>query len=91
MTYDPEFAAFYNDRVMSRFVSATAAQLRRDIAAGRLRPIDPDAVAEVLVWMVERCNNVLIGDHGRDPEQVVAAYTTIWVHALYPDKVAGAA
>jgi AcrR family transcriptional regulator len=88
MTYDSEFAAFYNDRVMSRFVSATAAQLRRDIAAGRLRSgIEPDAVAEVLVWMVERCNNVLIADRGRPTERIVQAYTTIWVHALYPDAV----
>lgn len=86
-TYDPEFAAFYNDRVMDRFVSATAEQLRRDDRKGRLRPMDPDAVAEVLVWMVEGCNNMLIGALGRPPEQIVEAFTTIWVHALYPDPV----
>lgn len=85
-TYDPEFAAFYN-RVMERFVSATAEQLSRDRRDGRLRPMDSDAVAEVLVWMVERCNNVLIGAHGRSPEQVVEAFTTVWLHALYPDSV----
>jgi AcrR family transcriptional regulator len=89
MTYDPEFAAFYNDRVMKRFVSATAEQLLRDRRDGRLRSMDPDAVAEVLVWMVERCNNVLIGAQGRSPEQVVEAYTTVWLHALYPDAVVG--
>ena len=84
-TYDPEVAAFYN-RVMERFVSATAEHLRRERQGGRLRSVDSDAVAEVLVWMVERCNNVLIG-HGRPAEQIVEAFTTIWVHALYPDSV----
>ncbi len=39
--------------------------------------------------MVERCNNVLIGALGRPPEQVAEAFTTIWVHALYPDAVVG--
>jgi TetR/AcrR family transcriptional regulator, ethionamide resistance regulator len=90
-TYDAEFAAFYNDLVMNRFVSATAEQLRRDSRAGRLRPMDSDAVAEVLVWMVERCNNVLIGAQGRPADQVVEAFTTVWVHALYPDEVVPAA
>jgi AcrR family transcriptional regulator len=87
MTYDPEFAAFYNDRVMSRFVSATTEQLLRDRQSGRLRPMEAEAVAEVLVWMVERCNNVLIGAQGRPPEPIVDAYTTVWLHALYPDAV----
>ena len=85
-TYDPEFAAFYN-QLMERFVRATADQLRRDRDAGRLRDIDPDAVAETLVWMVERCNNVLISGAGRSPEALVDAMTTVWVHALYPDSV----
>jgi hypothetical protein len=76
---------------MDRFVSATAAQLRREDENGRLRPINPDAVAEVLVWMVEACNNVLIGAHGRAPDQLVDAFTTIWVHTLYPDDVVGPA
>ena len=66
-TYDNEFAAFYNE-LMERFVRATADQLRRDREAGRLRDIDPDAVAQSLVWMVERCNNVFLGTGGRTPE-----------------------
>jgi AcrR family transcriptional regulator len=87
-TYDPEFAAFYKDRVMDRFVSATTDRLRSD---PRVRPLDPVAVAEVLVWMVERCNNVFLGNGGRDPEQVVEAYVSVWLHALYPDAVAARA
>ncbi len=88
-TYDPEFAAFYN-ALMERFVRATADQLRRDRDAGLLRDIDPDAVAEALIWMVERCNNVFIGGQGRAPEAHVRALTTVWVHALYPDSVLAA-
>jgi TetR/AcrR family transcriptional regulator, ethionamide resistance regulator len=85
-TYDPEFAAFYN-QLMERFVRATADQLRRDRDAGLLRDVDPDAVAESLVWMVERCNNVFLGTQGRAPDAHVHALTSVWVHALYPDSV----
>jgi AcrR family transcriptional regulator len=85
-TYDPRFATFYN-QLMEQFVRATADQLQRDREAGLLRDdIDPVAVAESLVWMVERSNNVFIG-HGRSPEAHVDALTTVWVHALYPDSV----
>jgi hypothetical protein len=56
-----------------------------------VRPLDPVAVAEVLVWMVERCNNVFLGNGRRDPEQVVEAYVSVWLHALYPDAVAARA
>ena len=85
-TYDSEFATFYSAMV-ERFVTATAEQLRRDRDAGRLRDVDPDVTAETLVWMMERCNYVLIGLRGRPPEQVVEALTGVWLHALYPDSV----
>jgi AcrR family transcriptional regulator len=85
-TYDPEFAVFY-DGLLQRFVTATADQLRRDRDAGLLRPIDPQAVAETLVWMVERCNHMLIGTQGRPPQEVVESFVTVWVRALYPDEV----
>lgn len=88
-TYDPEFAAFY-DGLLQRFVTATAEQLRRDRAAGRLRDLDPPAVARTLVWMVERCNHMLIGIEGRPPQEVVEGIISVWVHALYPDSVVGA-
>ena len=86
-TYDPAFAVFYN-QLMERFVHATADQLRRDREAGLLRDnVDPDSVAESLVWMVERCNNVFLGGQGRSPDAHVKALTNVWVHALYPDSV----
>src|SRR5438552_8487648 len=40
-TYDAEFRAFY-ESLIQRFVDATAAHLRRELDAGRLRPLDPD-------------------------------------------------
>ena len=85
-TYDPEFAAFYNE-LMERFVAATADQLRRDRDAGRLRDLDPTPSRESLVWMVERCNNVLIGHRGSLAEARPWMRSPVWVHALYPDSV----
>jgi AcrR family transcriptional regulator len=83
-TYDEEFKDFYT-ALIQRFVTATADHLRRELAAGTLRQLDPDAVAEALVWMAERCNHALLVLEGRPPHEVVAPLTTIWVHALYPD------
>ena len=85
-TYDPEFATFY-DAMLQRFVAATADQLRRDRAAGRLRALDPDVTAETLVWTMERCTYVQIGLRGRPPEEVVEALVGVWLHTLYPDSV----
>ena len=50
----------------------------------------PTRSRESLVWMVERCNNVLLGHQGRSPEAHVDALTAVWVHALYPDSVVAA-
>jgi AcrR family transcriptional regulator len=89
-SYSPEFEVFYK-QLVDRFVKATADHLRRERAAGRLRPpVDCDVAAEGLVWMAERCNHMLI-KQGRSPDEVVGGLTTVWVHALYPDHVVGAA
>jgi TetR/AcrR family transcriptional regulator, ethionamide resistance regulator len=83
-SYSPEFEAFYKG-LLDRFVRATSEHLRREQAAGRLRPVDCDVTAESLVWMAERSNHVLI-KQGRSAEELVEAMTSIWVHALYPDS-----
>ena len=83
-TYDPEFRAFY-ESLIHRFVHATAAHLRRELDAGRLRPLDPDSIAEALVWMAERCNYAILLLERRSPREVVDSLTAIWIHALYPD------
>ena len=83
-TYDPEFRVFY-ESLIQRFVHATAAHLRRELDAGRLRPLDPDSIAEALVWMAERCNYAMLLLEGRSAREVVDSLTAIWIHSLYPD------
>lgn len=82
--YDQEVGERWR-AIVERFVTATAAHLRREQAAGRLRPIDVDAAAESLVFMMERCQYVYLSLEGRPIEEVVETLTAIWVHALYPD------
>ena len=82
--YDEEVGARWR-AIVGRFVTATAAHLHREQAAGRLRPIDVDATAEALVFMMERCQYVYLSLEGRAIEEVVETLTAIWVHTLYPD------
>jgi AcrR family transcriptional regulator len=85
--YDEEFHTFYK-QIVDRFVTATTEHLQRERELGRLRDIDLEAVPRALVWMGERCQTVLLAVEGRDREEVVDALATIWVHTLYPDRVA---
>src|SRR5436190_7989870 len=87
-TYDEEFRAFYEALIM-RFVTATAEHLCRERDAGRLRALDPDPIAEALVWMAERCNYAFLLIENRPQSDVVDSLTAIWVHALYPDQGRG--
>jgi AcrR family transcriptional regulator len=87
-SYSQDFEDFYK-ALLDRFVRATADHLRREHDAGRLRPLDFDVVAEALVWMSERCNHVLI-KQGRSQDELVDALTSVWLHALYPDRVLSA-
>jgi TetR/AcrR family transcriptional regulator, ethionamide resistance regulator len=82
--YDAEMGELWRE-LIERFITATADHLRREQAAGRLRPLDPDETAESLVWMMERCNYVYLGLGRRDSRHVVETLTAIWYHALYPD------
>ena len=86
-TYDAEFRKFY-ESLIRRFVVATADHLRRERDAGRLRPLDPEPIAEALVWMAERCNYAFLLVEGRPQSEVVAPLAAIWIHALYPDSEA---
>ena len=84
-TYDPAFRAFYQ-ALIQRFVDATAEHLRGELASGRLRPLEPEAAAEALVWMTERCAYAFYLVEGRPVGEVISSLTGIWVHALYPDS-----
>src|SRR4051794_12337343 len=83
-TYDAEFRAFY-ESLIRRFVDATADHLKRELDAGRLRPLNPESIAEALVWMAERCNYAFLLLEGRPKNEVVDSLTAIWTHAIYPD------
>jgi len=84
-TYDLEFRTFY-EALIRRFVDATAEHLRRELGAGRVRPLEPDSIAEALVWMAERCNYAFLLLEGRPKSEVVDSLTAIWIHAIYPDS-----
>jgi AcrR family transcriptional regulator len=85
-TYDEGFRDFYTS-LIQRFVDATAAHLKRELDAGRLRQIETAQVAEALVWMAERCNYAILLLEGRSQREVVDSLTTIWLNALYPDRL----
>lgn len=82
-TYDDEVREFWRGLV-ARFVTATAAHLRREQAAGRTRSLDPDRTAESLVWMTERYCYIYLGSGERTGDEVVEALAPLWVAALYP-------
>jgi AcrR family transcriptional regulator len=81
-SYDPETRDFWRG-LIQRFVDSTAEQLRADASAGRLADVDPDDVAEQLVWMVERCCYVQIATGDRDPAELAASLTRTWTALLY--------
>lgn len=84
-TYDEEVRSFWVELV-GQFVEATAEHIRADQAEGRARPgLDPEATAEALVWMTERCCYIFISRDGRSPAVVTAALIPVWVGALYGD------
>ncbi len=82
--YDEDMHELWQ-RLIGRFVTATAEHVRGEQVAGRLRPLEPEATAEALVWMVERCLYVFVGLRRRSAEQMVETLTDVWFHALYPD------
>jgi AcrR family transcriptional regulator len=83
-SYDVGFRDFWRDLV-HRFVTATADHIRREQATGRSRPVDPDATAEVLVWMTERSLLVHLSGRSWSEGQTVEALMAVWMATLYPD------
>lgn len=82
-TYDPELRAFWRT-VVNRFVEATAEHIREEQRLGLIdRELDPVGMAESLVWAVERSFYVFIATGDREPADVVAALTALWLRALY--------
>ncbi len=82
--YDDEIRLFWRE-VVERFVDATTEELRAERRAGRVpRELEPQATAETLVWMVERCCYVYLAHGERSVPELVDALTATWCAALYP-------
>jgi AcrR family transcriptional regulator len=84
-------AAALDDRVeavyrglVARFIDAAAARIERDLAAGRIQPLDARQTATAFVWMFER---YLAATFGRpepgDRASAVETLFTIWLRTLY--------
>jgi AcrR family transcriptional regulator len=80
--YGEDFREFWA-RLVGRFIGATADHLRRERAAGRSRAVDPDAAADVLVWMTERSLYVHLARGSWSERQVVDALEEVWFATIY--------
>ncbi len=82
-TYDEEVREFWTGLV-GRFIAATAAHIRLEQKAGRIRDsLGADTTADSLTWMTERCAYIHLGRGGEAPEALTEALSSIWVAALY--------
>jgi AcrR family transcriptional regulator len=82
---DHEVETAYNQLVES-FVTPTARHIEQEIAAGRMPPLDADALetARALVWMMERYLSLSLGREPTTPPPVVVeTLATIWGRVLY--------
>ncbi len=89
-SYDDEVWELWRG-LMQRFIAPTAEHLRREMEAGRIRPLDPDATAESLAWMMERCCYVYLARGEGSARELVDSLTSVWVAALYPETDAAPA
>lgn len=82
-TYDEEIRQFWMELV-GRFISATAEHISAETEAGRIDPgLEPEATAESLVWMAERCCYIYLARGDRDDASVTRSLTAVWIAALY--------
>jgi AcrR family transcriptional regulator len=80
---DPQVERVYTSLVEG-FIGVTARHIDREVAAGRILPLDPVETATALVWMMERYLVRSLGRGGEDRRDTVAEVLgTIWVRVLY--------
>jgi AcrR family transcriptional regulator len=84
---DADLRAIY-DGILDQLIRRTAEHLAEEVANGRLRPIDPEATAELLVWSAERACYAGLARGRRTPAELTDALAAVWTAALYPDDVA---
>lgn len=82
-TYDEEIREVWA-ALVERFVVATADHIRSEQRAARAADLEPDATADHLVRMVERCCYVHIASGDRSPDALAQSLTAIWMSVLYP-------
>jgi AcrR family transcriptional regulator len=81
--HDPEVERVYYG-LIERFVVATTTHIERDLAAGKVTPLDAAPTAGALVWMSERYLLMTLGRLPKTPlDTVVDTLVTIWVRTLY--------
>ena len=81
--HDTEVEAAYGSLIQS-FVEVTAEHIEREIAAGRIVPLDAHETAKALVWMNERYFTYSLGREPlTDPAVVVETVATVWSRVLY--------
>jgi hypothetical protein len=83
-TYDREVGVFWRGLV-GRFVSASAARIEAEQAAGGADPgLDPAAAAFALVWMTQRSfHQMLVQEDPLPTDELVAALARVWSAAVY--------
>ena len=80
---DRDVESIYHD-LIERFVAGTATRIEEEIAAGRIKPVNPRETARALVWMNERYLLETLGRLPQEPvDRVVETLWMIWVRALY--------
>ncbi len=97
----PEIAAFYVDEVIDPSCNMLAEVIRRGVASGEFRPVDPDAAVHVLIGPVLHLvlHQYSIGACGldlgpkKDPEAVIALHMDLLFKGLLnrPDPEGGSA
>lgn len=84
--HDREVERFYRYGLIENFITAVAARLRLEIAAGRVQLDDPEGVARALLLLnanlfVDRLG---AGRRSDPPEAVAATLALIWRRTIYP-------
>ena len=84
---DDSLRSLWRSGLIQGQIDATAAAIRRDQAAGAVRPgLDPDATALALTLMGEQLSLELFGRGDAAPEQYAAILAPIWEAVLFgPD------
>lgn len=82
-TYDDEIGGFWR-AIVGRFVDANRRRIESEQAAGRVGPIDAQATAYSLTWMVERVYyQQIVMEQQLDDDRLVETLTEIYLRAIF--------